>query len=273
MTSPSKRIKVPAQACASCPWRKDRSATDIANFSLEMAENLAATCPDARGMGPDYGATWFACHQSKEGAEFPCAGWLASVGSAHPGVRHAIMSGRLDAASLTAPQDGPELHESYGEMIAKLRQSSASRRDPASNESEGSERISEVCTRMRDIFERILAVTGVESTAGSCLHASVLLSQSLDRYAGCETVVRGGNGLLDGGAQSASGEWRGHYWVEGITKGGEPFLADITADQFGWPPVVILPLASARARYRPGNDDAVGLAVDELVASLEAQVR
>lgn len=185
MTPASKKIKVPAQACASCPWRKDRNAHDIPNFNLEMAENLAATCPDARGMGPNYDAAWFACHQSREGAEFPCAGWLASVGIAHPGVRLALMSGRLDVVTLTVPPNSPELHESYGEVIAKLRQSIPSHNAP-SVENELSEQIYEICVHMREVFERILRVTGVENTSGSCLHASVLLCQSLNKFAGCE---------------------------------------------------------------------------------------
>ena len=105
----------------SCPWRKDRGADDIPNFSLELAEQLAATCPDENGMGPDFGASWFACRLSREGEEIPCAGWLAACGSAHPGVRLAIRNGRLDLDALERPVDGPDLHETYGEVLANLR--------------------------------------------------------------------------------------------------------------------------------------------------------
>ncbi|HAF2412773.1 TPA: hypothetical protein G8N70_003102 [Salmonella enterica] len=140
-------------------------------------------------------------------------------------------------------------------------------------ENEVSKQIGEVCALMRRIFERVLSTSGLRKTTGSCLHASVLLSLALDKFAGCETLIRGGDGVLDGGVLTVSGQWRGHYWVEGITKSRVPFLADITADQYGWPQVVILNLASARERYRPGNDDAVRLAVDEFVANLESRVR
>ncbi|UQS88738.1 hypothetical protein M5C90_24525 [Pseudomonas chlororaphis subsp. piscium] len=134
-------------------------------------------------------------------------------------------------------------------------------------------RIDEVAMQMRAVFEKVLTISGVDGVAGSCLHASVLLSQSLDRFANCETVVRGGDGLNDGGALDVAGLWRGHYWVEGVSNDTEqPFLADITADQFGWPAVVVLPLLSARLRYRAGNDSVVGQAVDDLVATLEAQM-
>lgn len=43
--------------CASCPWRVDATAGDIPNFDITLAENLAATCPDERSMGPDFGAS------------------------------------------------------------------------------------------------------------------------------------------------------------------------------------------------------------------------
>jgi hypothetical protein len=114
-------INVAGKPCESCPWRKDRDAGDIPDLSLEMAESLAATCPDERGMGPDFDAKWFACHLSREGSEMPCAGWLAMVGHAHPGVRIAIFEKRLDVEALHPSEDGPELHESYGEVLGKLR--------------------------------------------------------------------------------------------------------------------------------------------------------
>lgn len=107
--------------CASCPWRRDAVAGDIPNFDLELAESLASTCPDQRGMGPDFGASMFACHQSKVGAEFACAGWLATVGDCHPGVRLAVMSGHLDSATLSPGADWPALHANYPEVLEKLR--------------------------------------------------------------------------------------------------------------------------------------------------------
>lgn len=123
--------------------------------------------------------------------------------------------------------------------------------------------IASISANMRRIFESVLVATDVEGTSGTCLYASILLQQSLDRFGGCETVVRGGDGLSDGGARDTVGAWHGHYWVEGVTSSGAPFLADITADQFGWPSVVVLPLADARSRYVPGNDELCGQAVED----------
>lgn len=108
--------------CASCPWRVDQDASDIPNFDIGKAENLAATCPDHRGMGPEYGAPIFSCHQSKDGAEFPCAGWLATVGHRHPGMRLAAMSGTVPMEAFEPGAGWPELHDNYGDVIEKLRE-------------------------------------------------------------------------------------------------------------------------------------------------------
>lgn len=110
-----------AKPCPSCPWRVDKDASDIPNFDLDLAENLAATCPDKRGMGPDYGASMFACHQSRDGAEIACAGWMATVGHRHPGVRLAVAMGRLDASALRPRAGWPDLHQNYQQVLEKLR--------------------------------------------------------------------------------------------------------------------------------------------------------
>lgn len=107
--------------CPSCPWRVDQDASTIPNFRLDLAENLANTCPSERGYGPDFGSPQFACHQSREDAEIACAGWLAQVGGAHPNVRMAVMAGKVPVEALTPGEDWPELHESFDEVIEKLR--------------------------------------------------------------------------------------------------------------------------------------------------------
>lgn len=116
-------MKTPGKPCPSCPWRRAASAEDIPNFELDLAECLARTCPDYRGMGPDFGAPMFACHQSREGEEFACAGWLSKVGNRHPSVRLAVFDGRLDPAVLKPGADWPDLHDSYQEVLNKLRAS------------------------------------------------------------------------------------------------------------------------------------------------------
>jgi hypothetical protein len=110
-----------AMPCPSCPWRLDATAQDIPHFDLNLAENLAATCLDERGMGPDFGASMFACHQSKEGREIACAGWMATVGRRHPMVRLAVAMKRLDASALRPGARWPALHPNYQQVLEKLR--------------------------------------------------------------------------------------------------------------------------------------------------------
>lgn len=108
--------------CPTCPWRRDQDARAIPGFSLEKAEGLAETCPDERNMGPNFGAPQFACHQSRDGAEVVCAGWLAVVGHRHPGVRLNVALGHTSPEALERPE-GVDLHDSYSEVIVKLRES------------------------------------------------------------------------------------------------------------------------------------------------------
>lgn len=110
--------------CASCPWRVDQDASTIPNFRLDLAEGLAATCPSEVGeLMP--GQPMFACHQSRPGAEVVCAGWLAVEGWHHMGARLMAMTGEYPAEAFHpgAARDGwPELHERYGDVLDKLRE-------------------------------------------------------------------------------------------------------------------------------------------------------
>jgi hypothetical protein len=53
---------------------------------------------------------------------------------------------------------------------------------------------------------------------------------------------------VDGGMWDREREsWDGHYWLRG-RRGDENLIADLTADQFGWKPVEIVPVADERYR-------------------------
>ncbi|WP_230947593.1 hypothetical protein [Burkholderia territorii] len=133
--------------------------------------------------------------------------------------------------------------------------------------------IEDICANMRSVFERVLTISDIKGVSGTCLYAAILLQQSLEKFCACEAVVRGGDGGADGGARDVRGGWHGHYWVEGVCGRDLPFLADITADQFGWPPVVVLHLAVARDRYVPGDDSVCGRAVDAEIDRMLGAVR
>lgn len=121
--------------CGTCPWRQDMTAADIPHFDLALAESLASTCPDAQGRGPDAGASLFACHTSRIGEEFVCAGWLAMVGRANVRVRLACRAGRIDPEQLSPRPDWPALHESYSDVLDKLRATAPSAEEGAANPS------------------------------------------------------------------------------------------------------------------------------------------
>lgn len=107
---------------------------------------------------------------------------------------------------------------------------------------------------MRAVFERVLVESmGSRETAGACLHAAILLSTILSKFANAPSQVCGGGPPMDGGLRGKDGVIRGHYWVEGHCATGEHFVADITADQFGYAPVVVLDGSAAKDIYFPGD--------------------
>lgn len=99
--------------CAECPWVK---ATPPGQFSRERFEALRGTTGEP-GAEVGIGAGIFACHKSQEGRELPCAGWLASVGYWHIGMRLAAARGEIPGTAFRPEADWPELHESYDEMM------------------------------------------------------------------------------------------------------------------------------------------------------------
>lgn len=111
--------------CAACPWVVGNEAGDIPGYDHDKAEALASTSPDERGFGPEFGAPIFACHASAPGKEIACAGWLATQGHAHPGVRLAAMTGDLDVAALTPKPSWPRLHTTFASLIEALRTTSS----------------------------------------------------------------------------------------------------------------------------------------------------
>ena len=77
----------------------------------------------------------------------------------------------------------------------------------------------------------------------------------LRKFSSTQAVVRGGP---DGqGARDLEGNWRGHYWVESELPSGARFVVDVTADQFGHEPIVVLPFDLAGERYRASKQGEV----------------
>jgi uncharacterized protein DUF6283 len=103
------------QPCISCPWRVGSRASDIPNFSMKLAEGLVGT------TDTEFGAPMFACHQSRDGAEIVCAGWLARYGWDSIGVRLGLCAGAFHRDQLEPGEDWPELYPDFEAMLDNLR--------------------------------------------------------------------------------------------------------------------------------------------------------
>jgi hypothetical protein len=114
--------------------------------------------------------------------------------------------------------------------------------------------ITRIATDIRGMWECAVAgPDGQVETAGSCLYAAILLVIAFEKFAGASAQVCGGGADEGAGLRDSNYIFRGHYWVEGLTAEGVAFIADITADQFGYPKVVIAHPDEARAQYRQGD--------------------
>jgi hypothetical protein len=104
--------------CLTCPWRVDQHADEIPNFRLDLAEKLDRTCGD--GLDGGTIRPIFACHQSRAEQEVVCVGWLWRYGWDSIAIRLRLMNGIMSPDELE-PDPAIVLHDSFGEVIAKLR--------------------------------------------------------------------------------------------------------------------------------------------------------
>jgi hypothetical protein len=102
--------------CPTCPWRREQHADEIPNFSIELAENLIHT------TRTDHLGTIFACHQSKDGQEVVCVGWLWRYGWDSIAIRLRLLRQMMSPEELDTPEDFDDiLHRNFDEVITKLR--------------------------------------------------------------------------------------------------------------------------------------------------------
>ncbi|MGW1436823.1 DUF6283 family protein [Streptomyces griseus] len=113
--------KLPRQKgpCGDCPWRRD---VEPGQFDQEKYEELRETSrqPERIESVEDViGQKMFACHQTKEGFEAACAGWLAVEGNQNLAVRFGVAMGRIPGDALSPGPDWPPLFGSFAEMEAR----------------------------------------------------------------------------------------------------------------------------------------------------------
>ena len=131
------------------------------------------------------------------------------------------------------------------------------------------------CESCRAVLEALLGnvlpdVPLSHRIAGSCLYGCVLLSLAIQKFTGADATICGGDGAGDGGLLDPNGTLRGHYWVEGVLPlAGLEFVADITADQFGYAAVVVVPKRDA-PQYIRGNQARVDAHVRQEFGAIAA---
>lgn len=128
---------------------------------------------------------------------------------------------------------------------------------PIPSSPEGTPALREVAQQMRIALEMALTQGGRSlDPAGTCALGALLVLTAIEAFTPMRGTIKGGAGERDEGLLGFDRRWHGHYWVEAETPQG-PFLVDVTADQFGFEPVVCEPLATASARYRAGDQQEV----------------
>lgn len=105
--------------CPSCPWIKANPPTGelIPNFDIGMMRNLANTVPP---KGSEEGGFFnlMACHKSKEGEEFACAGYMATVGLRFNNMaRYFALRENVDVQSLFNNADKLDLYQDFYHML------------------------------------------------------------------------------------------------------------------------------------------------------------
>lgn len=143
--------------------------------------------------------------------------------------------------------------------------------------------LTSVATFMRGVLVTVLDLSLQQrEVGGACLHGSILLQSTIERFLPVTATIRGGAGDGEGGYVDDQGVERGHYWIEARvmdessagrdigSQGDTRFIVDITADQFGGAPVTVMPFAASTHRYRPGDQALVDEHVAEEVAHIIA---
>ena len=107
----------------------------------------------------------------------------------------------------------------------------------------------------------LIKASKLNGTRGACLYSCVFLKQYLDKFTDVtDATIKGGSGhcgvLVDG-------EWRGHYWCEGDVN-GEPWVFDITIDQFVSSPFICEPKDTLLLQYASGPQDVIDQRVLEM---------
>ena len=104
--------------CSDCPFKKDTPPGQFSSARYERLRALGVHDPAPREGQSFALKAMFACHQTGEGKEVACAGWLAVCGENSLTVRLNIALGALPEETLTPGKDWPDLFQDYDSMAA-----------------------------------------------------------------------------------------------------------------------------------------------------------
>lgn len=110
-------MKKPRVQCKQCPWKKGSNPRDIpGEYSEEKHHALTRTIAEP-GVLRGEGLRMMACHETPNGRELPCVGWL--VQQLGPGnnldLRLAVMQGRVDDNVKTVGPQHKYLEDTFPE--------------------------------------------------------------------------------------------------------------------------------------------------------------
>lgn len=99
-------MKVRNKQCRLCPWKKSTRPADIPDgYCITKHRDLEATIAEPGRLSPGP-LMAMACHESKNGAEYPCVGWLAQ--QLGPGNNLALRLLALDGRFAKLKTVGPQ---------------------------------------------------------------------------------------------------------------------------------------------------------------------
>lgn len=106
----------PRRQCAKCPWKTSTDPCDIPNgYDEGKHRALSSTIAEPGALRPD--GLRMACHETPQGKELPCVGWLVNqLGPGNNiGLRFAVATGRIDGNVRTV---GPQ-HERFEDTLPR----------------------------------------------------------------------------------------------------------------------------------------------------------
>ncbi|AEM88884.1 DUF6283 family protein [Streptomyces violaceusniger] len=102
--------------CGDCPWRTDVEPGQFEAYRFDSLKTTS-TQPEVTSAADVLGQPMFACHQTQEGREQACAGWLVvAAAQGNLRIRLALATGDLPPEAVEPGPGWPPLFESYDAM-------------------------------------------------------------------------------------------------------------------------------------------------------------